>query len=151
MLLTGTYSRTLDDKQRLTIPRTLREVMGERHGGVLYVTPDCDGSLALYPTVTFDALAGRLDAASPGTSEVRDYRRLFYARATRVELDGQSRLRIPSELVELAQLTKEVVLLGVQDHLELWDSARWEAYLADRQARYDEIADKAFVMRNRSE
>ncbi len=47
-------------------------------------------------------------------------------------------------LAELAELQKEVVLLGVQDHLELWAAVRWEAYLAEKQAHYDDIAEAAF-------
>ena len=61
-----------------------------------------------------------------------------------VELDRQGRVRIPQELVELVGLGREVVLLGVQDHLELWDRQRWEAYLAQKQNCYDEIAESAF-------
>ena len=44
----------------------------------------------------------------------------------------------------LADLAKNVILLGVQDHLELWAEARWQSYLADRQAHFDEIAEAAF-------
>jgi MraZ protein len=75
---------------------------------------------------------------------VRAFGRLFYAQAERVDLDGQGRIRIPPALVELAGLDKEAVMLGVQDHVELWDRKKWEAYLADKSARFDEIAEKAF-------
>ena len=70
--------------------------------------------------------------------------RLFYAQAQGVELDGQGRVRIPPELAQLAKLEKDVVLLGVQDHLELWAAPRWQAYVAEKQAHYDEIAENAF-------
>jgi MraZ protein len=61
-----------------------------------------------------------------------------------VELDVQGRIRIPQELAQLAGLAQEAVLLGVQDHLELWDRKRWEKYLAEQSARYDQIAEAAF-------
>jgi DNA-binding transcriptional regulator/RsmH inhibitor MraZ len=47
-------------------------------------------------------------------------------------------------LARSARLEKDVVLLGVQNHLEIWDKSRWEGYLTSRQSRYDEIAEAAF-------
>jgi MraZ protein len=89
-------------------------------------------------------MAERLAAASPNGQDVRAFGRLFYAKAQAVEIDRQGRIRIPPELAQLAGLTNEAVLLGVQDHLELWDKARWSAYVDERQVRFDEIAEAAF-------
>jgi MraZ protein len=88
-------------------------------------------------------LAELLARASPTGQDVRAFRRLFYARAQAVEIDAQGRIRIPPELAQLASLAKEGVLIGVQDHLELWERGRWESYLAEKQAHYDEIAEGA--------
>ncbi len=144
MLLTGTFSRSVDEKLRVAIPKRLRDALGCPDLGVLYVAPGNDGSLAIYAEGAIQRLAERLAQASPTQKEVRDFTRLFYARTQRVELDRQGRVRIPAELAELAQLGAEVVLLGVQDHIEIWASDRWEAYLAEKQARYDQIAEAAF-------
>lgn len=142
MLLTGTFARSLDEKQRIAIPKRIRDALGEVD--VLYVTPGTDNSLSLYTEEELARLANRLAASSPAQQEVRAFGRLFYAQAERVELDSQSRIRIPPELARAAGLQKDVVLLGVQDHLELWDKARWETYLAQQQPRYDQIAEAAF-------
>jgi MraZ protein len=144
MLLTGTFARSLDDKLRVAIPKRLRDALGCPQGGALYVAPGTDLSLAVYTEEAFGQLANRLEQVPPTGSQVRAYTRLFYARAQRVELDGQGRIRVPADLAELAQLGKEVMLLGVQDHLELWAAKRWEAYLSEKQANYDEIAEAAF-------
>ena len=144
MLLTGTFSRSVDEKLRVAIPKGLREILGCSEGGGLYLTPGTDGSLAIYTEEALGQLGDRLAQASPTQQSVRAYMRLFYARAQRVELDRQGRIRIPPELAELAELSKDVLLLGVQDHLELWNPKRWKAYFADKQARYDEIAEAAF-------
>ncbi|MEX0939672.1 MAG: division/cell wall cluster transcriptional repressor MraZ [Pirellulales bacterium] len=140
MLLTGTFPRSLDEKYRMAVPKPLRDGLGE----ILYVAPGTDHSLVLYPEETFLRLAERLAQASPTAKEVRDYSRLFYAQTTRSELDGQGRVRIPQVLVELVDLEKDVVLLGVHDHLELWSQSRWDAYLAEKQSHYDQIAEAAF-------
>ncbi len=144
MLLTGTFSRAIDEKLRVAIPKRLREGLGCAQGGHLDLAPSTDHSRAIYTEESFAQLAERLAQASPTQQQVRAFTRLFYARAQRVDLDGQGRIRVPVDLAQLASLEKEVVLLGVQDHLELWAAARWLEYLADKQSRFDEIAEAAF-------
>ena len=141
-LFTGTFERAVDEKLRVAFPKTLREgVPGSR--GVWYVAPGTDGSLVIYPKETFTQLAQRLAAAPPTQQDVRAFRRLFYAQAEHVRLDRQGRLRIPTRLAELAGVSKQVVLLGIQDHLELWDCRRWKRYLKQKSAQYDSIAESA--------
>lgn len=144
MLLTGTFPRVLDDKLRLAIPKRLRDAFTTAENGTVYVAPGTDQSLAIYPEEAFARLAARLEQASPTRQDVRAFMRLFYAQAQSAELDGQGRVRIPPELAQLAQLDKDVILVGVQDHLEVWAADRWRAYLAEKQSHYDEIAETAF-------
>jgi MraZ protein len=144
MLLTGTFGRAVDEKLRVAIPKPLRDALGALAKGVLYVTPGTDGSLAIYTEDALAHLATRLAQASPNAQGVRAFSRLFYSRAQAVELDSQGRVRIPPDLAALAGLGKEAVLVGVQDHLELWERSRWEAYVAKLQSQYDQIAEAAF-------
>lgn len=145
MLLTGTFARAVDEKLRIAIPKPLRDALGALAQGILYVTPGTDGSLALYTEESLARLAERLAQASPNAQDVRAFSRLFYARAQAVELDRQGRVRIPPELAQLSGLNKEAVLIGVQDHLELWDRLRWEQYVVLQQRQYDQIAEAAFA------
>jgi MraZ protein len=144
MLLTGTFTRSLDEKQRVAVPKRLREALACREDGALYVAPGTDESLVIYTEEAFGELAKRLAQSSPTEQQVRAFTRLFFARAQRVELDRQGRIRIPPELAQLAELDKTVVLLGVQDHLEVWAEDRWQSYLSEKEAHYDEIAEGAF-------
>ena len=143
MLLTGKYVRALDDKQRLAIPKPLRESLGYPSNSVFYLAPGTDGSLAFFAEREFSRLAEQLDLSSPNGQDVRAFSRLFYAQAQRVEMDGQGRVRIPVDLAELAGLGREVVLIGVRSHVEIWRKDSWEEYLARQQTRYDEIAEAA--------
>ena len=59
-------------------------------------------------------------------------------------MDGQGRFRIPAELFQRAGLGTEAVLVGVGDHMELWEPGRWEQYITRKQENYDDIAEKAF-------
>lgn len=145
MLLTGVFSRSIDEKLRVAIPKRLREALAcEKNRQGIYIAPETDQSLALYTEEAFSCLADRLGQASPTRQDVRTFKRLFYARAQWAELDAQGRVRISPELAELACLNKEVVLLGVQDHVEIWAADRWKAYLAERQGQYDAVAEAAF-------
>ncbi|MCI0358141.1 MAG: division/cell wall cluster transcriptional repressor MraZ [Planctomycetaceae bacterium] len=142
MLLTGTYERSLDDKQRLALPKRFRELIGAS-AQPLFLTPGTDGSLSLYAGPAFARMADRLAAQSPTAQDVRAFGRLLYAQTQSVELDSQGRFRVPPELVGHAELGRECVLVGVGDHVELWDKGRWNAYLAQLQPRYDQLAESA--------
>lgn len=145
MLLTGTFERNVDEKLRLALPKPVREsVAGEPNPTVLYAAPGTDGSLALYPERSFEALAEKLSNASPNAAGVRSYSRLFFARAQRIEIDKSGRVRIPKELADLAGINKAVVLVGVRDHIELWDKQHWDGYLEENEPIYDQIAEQAF-------
>jgi len=142
MLLTGTYQRTLDEKLRLALPKSLRELLKAEKQLVL--TPGTDGSLSLFPGTAFSELAAKLASRSPTGHEVRAFSRLLYAQSHSVDLDSQGRIRLPAELARLANLEGDVVLLGVGDRVELWNRSRWEAYLAELQPQYDRLAEAAF-------
>jgi MraZ protein len=141
MLLTGTYERTLDEKLRLALPKRLREALAG--ASQLVITPGTDGSLALFPEQAFASLAEKLAARSPTGQDVRAFSRLLYAQSQSVEVDSQGRIRLPPELIRIAGLGGDVVLLGVGDRVELWNKSRWEAYLADLAPRYDQLAESA--------
>ena len=126
MFLTGTYPRSLDEKQRFTLPKTLRDVLEKSGGLVLYMAPGTDGSLVIHTEESFGQLGQQLAQGPPTAQGIRAFSRLFYAQAQRVEPDRQGRIRIPSELCTLALSSREIVLIGVRDHVEVWDRERWQ-------------------------
>ena len=144
MLLTGSFPRLLDDKLRFAIPKPLRDAIGIDQS-ILFVVPGTEGSLALYPDDTFHRLADCMEQRVANGRDLAAFNRLFYAQAQRIECDKQGRLRLPIELAELAGLQKEIILLGVRDHLEIWNRERWENYLNQTQPHYDELASKVLT------
>jgi MraZ protein len=143
MFLTGSYPRNLDEKCRFTLPKSLRAMLEQSGGLTLYVAPGTDGSLVVYTEEAFQQLGEQLAHSSPHAQDVRAFSRLFYAQAQRVETDRQGRIRLPSELAAQAIKGREIVLIGVRDHLEVWDRERWQGYLGQKQPFYDEIAESA--------
>jgi MraZ protein len=137
MLLTGTHPRTLDDKKRLALPKRVREQVGEITQ--LFVTPGPDQSLWIYTKDELERLSAKLDATPATDVEARVFRRLFFAQMEAVELDRTGRILVPERLVQFAGLEHEVVLLGVRDHLELWDAGRWTAFLNAHGPQFDKL------------
>lgn len=144
MLLTGSFSRAVDEKLRVALPKRFRLAMGCPDRGLLYLTPGWDKCVEIYTQEALTRLAQRLAAGSPSHPQVRDFARLFYGQTHQVELDAQGRVRIPKELADWAQLQTDVILIGVQDHVELWSKQRWEVFLAEKQPHFDQIAQRAF-------
>ncbi len=143
MAITGTYDRSIDQKLRLAIPRQLREGFGVSDGGELYLAPGNEGCVAVYSPQEFEEFAQRVAIASPGRADVRKFLRLFYSRAERVVLDKQSRIRIPERLLESDRADRDMVILGVHDHAEIWHRESWNAYLTRNVPQFDELTSEA--------
>jgi MraZ protein len=142
MLLTGTQARTLDDKKRVALPKRVRDQLGEPK--TLFVTPGPDQCLWLYTQAGLEELAAKLDQTPATDAEARVFRRLYFAQTEAVDLDKAGRILIPDRLLQFAGMQHEVVLIGVRDHLELWDGERWQQYLAQNAPRFDAVAEGAF-------
>lgn len=143
MALTGTFERTIDDKFRLVVPKPLKEGFGVSGSDELFLAPGNEGCLSIYSTEGFDNFAHRLAKLSPGRANVRNFLRLFYARAERVVLDKQTRIRIPDRLIKHANLHHEAVIVGVNDHAEIWDKLTWEQFLAGNSVQFDNLTTEA--------
>jgi len=126
----------------MALPKRVRELLAEPN--TLFVTPAPDQCLWLFTEAELERLATKIDQAPTADTEARTFRRLFFAQAETVDIDKTGRLLIPERLARHAGLQKEVVLIGVRDHLELWDAARWNSYVNENAARFDSVAERAF-------
>jgi MraZ protein len=139
LILTGEYEHTLDAKGRLFISNKLRsQIDAEEHGSNFYLTMGASGILCLYPEKYFQqiALAGAPGMAAP--DEAVAYERLSFALASKVELDRQGRLLISEKLRKRWKLKNRLTLVGIRDHIELWNTADWEKYLNDNFSQYQQ-------------
>jgi MraZ protein len=143
--LTGTFERSLDEKFRLAIPKPLRRQFSQEEETSLFVAPGTERSLSLYSPEGFRNLAERLAEHATDRAQSRNYFRLLYSRAEEVSVDAQGRIRIPERLVEHAALKRDVVLLGVHDHAEVWDKVLWQQFLDANQGHFDQMATNAFT------
>jgi MraZ protein len=127
--LTGTHPCTLTEQHGLTLPKRLRQQLGDKPLRALYVAPGPEQSLWLYTAAGLERLNDRLERSPAGDSRVRQARRLCFAQAEECGVDRAGHTTLPDHLVQYAGLQQEVVVLGVGDHLELWDARRWQEYL----------------------
>ena len=144
LLLTGEYEHVIDGKSRVLISNKLRsQIDAEEHGSNFYLVFGANGILCLYPEKYFERIAL---AAAPGTAapdETVAFERISFALAGKVELDNQGRLLLNERLRKRAGLKDQVTLIGVRDHIELWNSENWEQYLADNMAQYQKQMSQA--------
>lgn len=136
MLFVGTYEHAIDSKQRLAVPADVRQQLERAGETSLYCVLLEGPTLALYTTAGFQKRADELDQSQRPAEEVLLYEQWFYSNAARLEMDAQGRVRLPERLLGMAGLQRDVVLLGVKDHLEIHDREKWnqrvKRLLADR-------------------
>lgn len=122
------YHHTIDAKGRLSIPGKYRDVLTQRYGDsdILVVTKDPDLCLVVHPMEEWKRLAEKIKAI-PGTVQaVKDYKRFIHGEAVDCTLDKQGRILIPPELREFARLGRDAMLVGLDDHFEVWGLERWQ-------------------------
>ena len=132
----GEYNHTIDAKGRLIIPSKFSELLGEE----FVLTKGLDGCLSIYPMDEWNAFEEKLRALPLTNKNARTFTRFFVAGATNCELDKQGRILLPPVLREYANLTKDVVLVGVLSRVEIWDKDRWQENTYDED-EMDEIAE----------
>jgi MraZ protein len=137
-MLLGEHDHSLDEKNRLTLPARLR---GAFEDGVV-VTFGLDGCLEAYPRATWDEVAGRIQALDPLSGDSRLLKRHVFAGAAQGELDRQGRLVVPARLIERVGLGREVSVIGVHDHLEIWDRTTWREKQREIEGRAEDVAER---------
>ena len=135
-MLLGEHDHSLDDKNRLTLPAKLRSELGER----VVVTRGLDGCLYVYAAAAWQQLAERVGSLDPLSREARTMQRFFFASGSEAELDKQGRVVIPANL--LAAIGRDVTVIGVFDHLEIWDRAAWRDQRQTVEGSAEDVAER---------
>jgi transcriptional regulator MraZ len=138
-MLLGEYEHTIDDKNRLTLPAKFREAFED--GCV--VTRGLDGCLHAWPQVAWQQLVdSRLASLDLLSVQGRRLHRHFFSGANETAPDKQGRVSIPPALLTHAKLGRDVVVAGVNDHLEIWDRAAWKRELAEVEGSAEDVAER---------
>lgn len=128
LVFQGASALTLDAKGRVSVPSRHRDVLQALAGGQLTLTKHPDGCLLVFPRPAWETFRDKIAALPMSAS---GWKRIFLGNASDVEIDGASRVLIAPELRAAAGLGKDVMLLGMGSHFELWDAERYAAHEAE--------------------
>ncbi|MDO4592141.1 MAG: division/cell wall cluster transcriptional repressor MraZ [Comamonadaceae bacterium] len=123
----GASSLNLDGKGRLSIPTRHRDALISQAQGQITITKHPHGCLMLFPRpewLLFRERIGQLPM------QAQWWKRIFLGNAMDVDMDGTGRVLVSPELRQAVGLQREVILLGMGNHFELWDKATYEAHEA---------------------
>jgi MraZ protein len=138
-VLVGEFDFTLDAKNRVAVPARLRPAFADG----IYVTQENERCLGGYSPDEFQLrLDEDVEVAEAGSVARRNVKRRLAATAVFFpELDRQGRVTLPAKHLAYAGISRDVTVIGVADHLEIWDRTAWTEYLAHLEEEADATAD----------
>ena len=137
----GSFSHNLDDKGRLMIPRKMREELGSK----VYIMKGFDGALSLYNKDGYQKLVEEFSRLSFNQQKVRDYLRQQFATTYEMDVDKLGRVQIPTALLTKFNISRNVIVLGIGDHIEIWDAKKYQEYENGIADQFENIAEEINV------
>lgn len=122
----GEFEATLDAKGRFLLPAGFKKQLGEEANSSFVINRGFEKCLTLYPMKSWEPLFAEISKLNDFDPKVREFRRNFLNGATIVELDTASRILVPPNLKEHADLQKDIVLVAAVNKLEIWDSNKYK-------------------------
>ena len=133
----GTHEHTIDDKNRLTLPAKFRDGLG----GEVVLQRGIDGNVDVFPRSSWDENVERIASLDSLTPEARRVTRYLFTGSTATEVDKQGRVVVPPLLV--GSLGKDVAVVGVHDHVEIWGRSAWAAHMSEIEGSVGDVAERA--------
>ena len=139
-MLLGEYHHNIDDKNRLVIPTKYREELGD----TFVIARGIEKCLYVYSIKEWEKLVLKLNTLPFTKKDARTFTRSFFSGATVCKFDNNGRINITSPLVSYAGLTKECVIIGVNDRIEIWSEELFNKFMDDNSDALEEIAEHLF-------
>lgn len=133
----GEYSHNLDAKGRLIIPSRFRD---ELHASFI-LTRGLDGCLTIYSLEQWNKIFEEINKLPDTKKATRAYVRVLTSNASECLLDNQGRILIPSNLANSVNIKKECIVVGANDHIEIWDKETWDNYFEEASKNFEEVAE----------
>jgi MraZ protein len=121
----GYSYHTIDNKGRIIIPARFRDII-RANGGDSVMVSRMDSCLVGYSLDEWRKLESKILSVAEKSGNIRRFRRVFIGGASECNYDKQDRILVPQALREYAKLEKDIVLVGVLDHFEIWSRAKWD-------------------------
>lgn len=133
----GEYQHSIDPKGRLIIPAKFRDYLGDQ----FVLAKGLDGCLFVYPLEGWHELEDKLRSLPLTQKDARAFARIFFSGASEAELDKQGRVLLPPTLRNYAHITKDVMIIGVGNRLEIWDMDQWGKYNTESDKSFEQLAE----------
>lgn len=133
----GEYHHNLDTKGRLIIPAKFRDQIGNK----VVFTRGMEGCIFGYPIDEWQKIESKMSQLPLTKRSARKFTRLFYSGAMETEFDKQGRVTLTTTLKLHAALSKECVIVGVSNRIEIWSKTRWDDFSDEANENYDDIAE----------
>lgn len=144
MIFTGDYEHTIDSKNRVSIPARFRQMLSaETIGDKFYLIIGPNRKLWLYPNKYYEQLVANCPRELIPDSEFLKYEEFTFGLARLVEPDKTGRFIIPEKMMERTGLGKDVVIVGVRDHIELWNRNEWEEFIEKGLSEHNQMLSRA--------
>lgn len=140
----GEYHHNIDEKGRIVIPGKFR---GNEMTKIV-VTRGFEKCLYLYTSEEWNKVVSKLNKLPFTKKDARTVIRSFFAGASVCEFDKMGRINITSPLVSYAGLTKECVVIGVNDRIEIWDKEEYDTFMNDNSDKIEAIAENLFEVQD---
>ncbi len=137
----GRFEHNIDGKGRVSIPAKFREILKRDYGSDQLIVTIFDSCLVAYPLTEWQVFEEKMKDFSQLKKEAKSFLRYFYSGAMECAIDDHGRILIPSQFREHAQLSKEIVFVGVMNRFELWNKGVWEEEFAKYKESFDEISE----------
>ena len=141
----GEYEHTIDRKGRLIVPAKFRQAFKDHEITSLFLTRGLDGCLFLFPESEWRSAESRFKQIPFTKSEGRKFNRMLFSGAVEVTIDGLGRLLVPKTLKEFAQITQDVVIVGVSNRMEIWSKEKWQAFYESSRQSFEEVAERVML------
>jgi MraZ protein len=136
----GSYEYSVDNKGRINIPARLRKYVSPEANDTFVITRGYEKCLFVYPLDEWNKLEQSIRDLTPTNPKHRYFMRTLLEQATESQLDGQSRIGIPRDLLRLAGIENDVLILGVLERLELWSPEIYREYQKSQEESYESVA-----------
>ncbi|MEE8577930.1 MAG: division/cell wall cluster transcriptional repressor MraZ [candidate division Zixibacteria bacterium] len=150
--LYGQFQTTLDEKGRFALPAKLRHVPGPGKSpllqGNIVLNKGLEGCLTIYPESEWAAIQERLGSLDFTNEDFRYFSRRFYSGVSACAPDKSGRILVPSNLIAEADLGRELLVLGLNRWVEVWNPERYKYYLQQYRGTYEDVAGRLFTGKN---
>jgi len=136
----GEFHHNIDDKGRLVIPNKFRNELGNQ----FVLARGLEKCLYVYSLSEWNKLVSKLNTLPFTKKDARTFTRTFFSGATECEFDKQGRINITSPLVNYAGISKECMIIGANDRIEIWSEQSWNDFMDINSEKLEDIAENLF-------